>query len=127
MNASLHSPFHEVKRRISILLIASLLFSSGINASAFRTGIYYRGIRGRRYLRRTVYVQRIKNDKLRIYKEYGFPIHRYRVYAYGRIVEHWKYLEKGVEFIFDENSKLLETRHFWPENRRERIEKFPRY
>jgi len=113
-------------KRIIIFLLASSLLTSSLNASVLYMGVY-RGKRGRKYLRHVALVQKIKNDKLRVYKEYGFPVHRYRVYAYGRIVEHWKYLKKGVEFVFDENSNLIETRHFWPENRRERIERFPGY
>lgn len=113
------------RRIAALVLLSSLLFSS-VNAGTFYSTAY-RGKRVRRYLRHMALVQKIKNDKLGIYKEYGFPVHRYRVYGYGRIEEHWKYLEKGVEFVFDEDSNLIETRHFWPENRRERIERFPGY
>jgi hypothetical protein len=86
-----------------------------------------RGKKGRKYVRRFSLVENLQNDKRDIYDKYGFPIHRHREYAYGRIHEYWTYYEHGLEFVFDEDSNLLETNRFWPENRRERFERFPGY
>ena len=109
-------------RRLVLLLTLVVLLSTAAEAV-----IVGRGRRGRSYLRHVTYVQKLQNDKREIYNEYGFPVHRHREYAYGRIREHWTYYEHGLEFVFDEDSKLVETNKFWPENRRERIEAFPGY
>ena len=109
-------------RRIVLLLTLVVLLSTAAEAV-----IVGRGRRGRSYLRHVTYVQKLQNDKREIYNEYGFPVHRHREYAYGRIREHWTYYEHGLEFVFDEDSKLVKTNKFWPENRRERIEAFPGY
>ena len=87
----------------------------------------YRGKRGRRLLRHELLVKKWRNDKLSVYEEYGFPVHRLREEAYGRILEHWTYYEHGVEFVFDEDHNLVKTRTFWPEDRRARIERYPGY
>jgi hypothetical protein len=109
-------------RRLVLLLTLVALFSTAAEAV-----IVGRGRRGRSYLRHVTYVQKLQNDKREIYNEYGFPVHRHREYAYGEIREFWTYYEHGLEFVFDEDSNLVETNKFWPENRRERIEAFPGY
>ncbi|OQX85859.1 MAG: hypothetical protein B6D63_01345 [Candidatus Latescibacteria bacterium 4484_7] len=109
------------KRFVFTALILSLVATSADAVTIVM------GKRSRRYYRHALYVQKLKNDKLTIYKKYGYPVHRFRVYAYGEITEHWKYYAKGVEFVFDAKSKLVKTERFWPENRRGRIDRFPRY
>ncbi|MBU8923025.1 MAG: hypothetical protein KOO63_14500 [Bacteroidales bacterium] len=106
-----------VKRLILVLTLAALL---GSTAEAVTIN---RGKRGRRYLRHSLLESRLKNDKLTIYHDYGYPVHRLRVKGYGRVLEHWTYYEAGREFIFDEDSRLVETRKFWPEDRRERFKR----
>ena len=109
-------------RRLVILVALTALIATSADAV-----IVGRGKRGRKFFRYRLYAQKLQNDKRRIYNEYGFPIHRIREYAYGRIHEHWTYYEHGLEFVFDEESNLVETNTFWPEDRRERIEAFPGY
>ena len=109
-------------RRLVLLVALVALFTASTEATSV-----IRGKRSRRYARRLALVDKLEKDQLRIYKEYGFPVHRLRVYAYGRIREHWTYYEHGREFVFDDESNLVETHRFWPENRRERIERFPDY
>ena len=109
-------------RRLVLLLTLVALFATA--SEAVTVG---RGKRSRRFIRHRTYVQKLQNDKRQIYNEYGFPVHRHREYAYGEIREFWTYYEHGLEFVFDEDSNLLETNKFWPENRRERIEAFPGY
>jgi hypothetical protein len=110
------------KRLILLLALAALICTSG--AEAVTPG---KGKKGRKVLRYSYYAQFLQNDKLRIYEEYGYPVHRLREYGYGRILEHWKYYDLGLEFVFDDNSVLVDTNRFPPENRRERIELLPRY
>jgi hypothetical protein len=105
-----------VKRLILLLLLAALI-STASEAVTIR-----RGKKGRKYLRRLSLVDNLRNDKLRIYEEYGYPVHRVRVRGYGTVKEYWRYLEIGVEFVFDEDSNLIKRNRFWPENRRERFE-----
>jgi hypothetical protein len=106
-----------VKRLVFSLAVVAL-FASTLEATVIQ------GTRGRKLLRRQYLVKNWENDKLDVYREYGFPVHRYRVYGYGRVREHWKYNELGMEFVFDDESRLVKTHHFWPEDRRERFKRF---
>ncbi|MCK4539341.1 MAG: hypothetical protein KAV42_11140 [Candidatus Krumholzibacteria bacterium] len=106
-----------IKRLVLVLTLAALL---GSTAEAVTIN---RGKRGRRCLRYSMLESKLKNDKSTIYHDYGHPRHRIRVRGYGRVLEHWTYYEVGKEFIFDEDSRLVETRKFWPEDRRERFKR----
>ena len=110
------------KRIIILLALATLL-----GAAATEAVTLGKGMKGRKYLRHTYYVQNLRNDKLVVYEEYGYPVHRLREYGYGRVTERWTYHELGLEFVFDDDSNLVETNTFRPENRRERFERFPGY
>jgi hypothetical protein len=110
-------------RIILLVALAGLLCASAtVTATPRKTTP-----KSRKIMLYAYYSQFLQNDQLRIYEEYGYPVHRLREYAYGRILEHWKYYDAGLEFVFDENSALVETRQFPPENRRERMELFPGY
>jgi hypothetical protein len=108
-----------IKRLTLVILLAAVVVSSA-------EGSIYRGKRGRRNCKRTNLVLKFRNDKLKVYNEYGFPIHRIRVRGYGRVLEHWTYYEAGKEFIFDQDHKLVKVNRFWPEDRRARIESYNR-
>ena len=110
------------KKMMKRILIT--LFLITILASSSQAVVIVRGARGRSLFRNQYLVSQWENDKLRVYNEHGFPIHRYRVKGYGRVREHWKYYELGLEFIFDEESNLVETNRFWPEDRRERFKRY---
>jgi len=110
------------KRIIILLALATLL-----GATATEAVTPGKGKKGRKYLRHTYYVENLRNDKLAVYEEYGYPVHRLREYGYGRITERWTYYDLGLEFVFDDDSAIIEAKSFWPENRRERIERFPGY
>ena len=71
-----------------------------------------RGKRGRKYARRFSFGQNLRNDKLRIYDEYGYTPHRLGFKSGGRRTERWKYYEEGLEFLFDGEGNLLKTRRF---------------
>ena len=105
-----------------VLLLALVAFTSAATEAAV-----LRGKRLRSYTRHRLLVEKLEKDKLMIYKEYGYPRHRLREYAYGRIREQWTYYEAGRTFVFDDESNLVKTERFWPEDRRERIERFPDY
>jgi len=108
------------KRIILIMALAALL-----GATATEAVTPEKGKRGRKIFRQSYYVANLQNDKLAVYEEYGYPTHRLREYAYGEITESWTYYADGVEFVFDQDSNLIRTEKFSPENRRERFERFP--
>jgi hypothetical protein len=111
-----------IKRIILLMALAALL-----GATATEAVTPCRGKRGRKIFRQCYFVANLENDKLAVYEEYGYPVHRIREYAYGEITETWTYYADGVAFVFDQNSNLIRTDTFSPENRRERIEEFPGY
>jgi hypothetical protein len=106
------------KRLILVLTLAALL-STASEAVTIR-----RGKKGRKYLRRLSLVDNLQGDKLWVYEEYGYPVHRLRVRGYGKLEEHWTYYELGLEFVFDGESNLVKTKQFWPEDRRARIKNY---
>ena len=103
-------------RRLTLALVLIAIAATAVEATG------YRGKRGRRLCRQTYLVQQWKADKLRIYNEYGYPVHRLRVRGYGEVREHWTYYEFGKEFVFDEEHRLVDMKTFPPEDRRARIE-----
>ena len=76
---------------------------------------HWRGKKGRKYVRRMSLRQNLKGDKLVIYDTHGYTPHRLRFNAYGERTERWKYYSLGVEYVFDEESNLIDTRRFPPE------------
>jgi hypothetical protein len=107
-----------MSKRLALIVILVALVASTANAS------YYRGKKGRRYCRRQNLVLKFRNDKLRIYREFGFPVHRKRVRGIDSTLEHWTFYEAGREFIFDDDHNLVRTRKFFPEDRRERFKRW---
>ncbi|MFQ5510960.1 MAG: hypothetical protein ACE5EO_03840 [Candidatus Krumholzibacteriia bacterium] len=73
-----------------------------------------RGKKGRKYLRRFSLRENLTGDKLRIYDEHGYTPHRLGFNAAGRRTERWRYHSLGLEYLFDEESNLIATRHFPP-------------
>jgi hypothetical protein len=107
----------------AILLILGILVLCGAESfacdrlqSAQRTYPYgmeqWRGKRGRKYVRRMSLRENLTNDKLAIYDELGYTPHRLAYLFAGQRTERWKYYSLGLEFWFDENDRLIETREF---------------
>lgn len=69
-----------------------------------------RGKRGRKYLRHFLLQQNLKNDKKRVYDEYGWTPHRLRTDFAGKKTERWRYYSDGLEFTFDCDGNLIEER-----------------
>jgi hypothetical protein len=111
-------------RMVLLTVLAVLLVATAAEAMTLGEGARDKT---RAYFQHIFFVQNITNDKATVYEEYGYPIHRLRVYAYGAITEHWTYYADGVEFVFDQNDRLIRTERFWPENKRARFEEFPGY
>lgn len=105
-------------RRLALAIILASLVATNLQAGV------YSGQRGRALCRNAYLVRQWQGDKLEVYNQYGFPVHRLRVRGYGRVLEHWTYHEHGREFIFDQQHRLVEVKTFRPENRRERFERF---
>lgn len=108
-------------RRIVLLTVLATL----LGASVLEAAVVGKGKRGRNLLRAACYATQLQNDKLAVYEEHGFPVHRIRENFAGRITETWTYYELGLAFTFDEDSRIVETRTFRPEDRRENIIAFP--
>lgn len=111
-----------VKRIILLMALAALL-----GATATEAVTIGKGKRGRNLQRATYYRTQLQNDKLAVYEEYGYPVHRIRERFAGRVTERWTYYELGLEFTFDEESRIVETKTFLPEDRRDGIERFPAF
>ena len=105
-------------RRLTLIVLLTALVAGSADASI------YRGKRGRRYCRRQGLVLYLHSDALKIYDQYGYPIHRIRVRGIDETCEHWTFYEAGREFIFDEDQKLVRTRKFFPEDKRERFKRW---
>jgi hypothetical protein len=103
-------------RRLTLTFLLIVLVVGSADASI------YRGKRGRRYCRRQGLILYLESDALKIYEKYGYPIHRLRIRGIDSTQERWIYYEAGREFYFDEDQKLVRTRKFFPEDKRERIE-----
>jgi hypothetical protein len=103
-----------------------LLWVSGLvwvlAAPALADIIYYppqiTGARYRKNLRHDLYVKNLTGDKLDVYQEYGFPVHRVRENGYGQVREHWFYYEAGTEFVFNQCGDLVDTKGINEEHRR---------
>lgn len=75
-----------------------------------------RGKQGRKYVRHFLLRGALVGDKKKIFAQYGYTPHRLRSNFGSTITERWKYYKLGLEFTFDDDSNLIETRHFWPED-----------
>lgn len=91
-------------------------------APALAETIYYppqvTGKRYRKNVRHLLYVMNLAGDKKAVFDEYGYTPHRVRVNEYGYVREHWKYLDDGIEFVFDDCSNLVKTHSIPVEHRR---------
>lgn len=76
---------------------------------------YARGKRGRKYIRRFSLRANLTGEKQQALEEYGYTPHRLRVRSMGRITERWRYYSIGLELWFDEHGKIIDRRHFQPE------------
>jgi len=76
---------------------------------------YWRGEKGRKYVRRMSLRENLTNDKLLIYDCHGYTPHRLAFRFAGKVTERWTYHSLGLQYWFDGESRLIETRHFPPE------------
>lgn len=81
-------------------------------------GVSVTGRRHRKNLRHLMLAEKLKGDKKKVYDEYGYTPHRLRFSMAGKRSERWKYLELGLEFVFDGDDNLIETRTIFREYRR---------
>lgn len=111
-------------RKYFFILLGLLVYFSGsaITTAAASGGdhFYYkqvRGKRGRKYVRHFLLRKNLKGDKKKTFERYGFTPHRLRFNGAGKITERWRYYSEGLEFIFDDDSNLLESRTIKREDR----------
>jgi hypothetical protein len=118
-----HQGAQAMKRIVLFGLGLCILFcGDAFSGRLDRDGrIYYkplthvRGKKARKYVRRLSLRENLTGDKLVIFDTHGFTPHRLRFNVGGKRTERWKYYSLGVEYIFDEESKLISTRRFLPE------------
>ena len=124
-NNWIYSQGDQAMKKYFAILAGLLVLFTG-SAFAERTAtcggdtFYYkqvRGKKGRKYVRHFLLRENLKGDKKAIYEQYGFTPHRLRFDAAGKITERWSYYDEGLEFTFDADSNLLETREINREDR----------
>jgi hypothetical protein len=72
----------------------------------------------RKHIRYFLYGRNLTGDKKAIFDKYGWTPHRLRFNSTGRVTERWKYLDEGLEFVFDQKGNLIEERTIKVEHRR---------
>ena len=105
-------------KRLTLVVLLAALVAGSADASI------YRGKRGRKYCRREGLALYLHGDALKIYEQYGYPIHRLRIRGIDSTQERWTYYEAGREFYFNEDQKLVRTKKFFPEDKRERFNRW---
>jgi hypothetical protein len=108
-----------------LVIISGLLFIFAGSALADtcekakkRQGVSVTGIRHRKNLRHLMLAGNLQGDKKKVYKKFGFTPHRLRFDAAGKKTERWIYYDKGLYFLFDEASNLIEHREIPKEDLR---------
>jgi len=68
------------------------------------------GAKGRKQVRRALWLLLLGEDRLRVYEQEGFPRHRYRENYAGHTRELWNYPDSRTTYIFNESGNLIDTR-----------------
>ncbi len=76
---------------------------------------YWRGEKGRKYVRRMSLRENLANDKLFIYDKLGTPRTGSPTGSPASGPSGGSYYGLGLEYWFDEEGRLVDTRHFPPE------------
>lgn len=114
--------------RKHLILLSGLLlvFASSALAEKCKTrktnyGVSVTGVRYRKNVRHLLLAGKLKGDKKRVYEKHGFTFNRLRFDRAGKFTERWRYYKEGLEFVFDEDSNLIEKRTISKEDRRKGI------
>jgi len=101
-----------------VFLFAGSAFAETSAQYVGKYGVSVTGVRYRKNLRHLMLAGALKGDKKKVYSKFGYTPHRLGYSVAGERTERWKYLEHGLEFTFDDESNLIETRTIFKENRR---------
>jgi hypothetical protein len=101
-----------------LFLFAGSAFADDSKQCVGKYGVSVTGKRYRKNMRHLLLAEFLKGDKEKVFQKYGFTPHRLRYSKAGVSTERWKYLEKGVEFVFDADDNLIEKREIPVEHRR---------
>jgi hypothetical protein len=101
-----------------VFLFAGSAFADTSTKYVGKHGVSVTGKRYRKNLRHLMLAEYLKGDKKKVYDKYGYTPHRLRFSMAGKRTERWKYLELGLEFVFDDSSNLIEERTIYREDRR---------
>lgn len=114
-----------------LFILSGLLFlltgSAFADSSVQLVGKYGVSVTGKRYrknMRHLLLAEFLKGDKKEVFDQYGYTPHRLRFSKAGVRTERWKYLEKGLEFVFDSDDNLIDTRNIPTEHRRAWIDRY---
>jgi hypothetical protein len=114
----------KAMRKYLVILSGLLfLFAGSVSADTCkpkktRQGVSVTGKRHRKNLRHLMLAGNLQGDKKKIYHKFGYTPHRLRFDAAGEKTERWIYYQKGLYFLFDEESNLIEWREIPKEDRR---------
>ena len=104
-----------------LLWISTLVLAIGVPAIA--DDIYYApqvtGERERKNMRHILFIANLYGDMKAVYDEYGYTPHRIRINGYGEIRNQWTYYDRGLVFVFDQCSNLIEEGTVPVEHRRD--------
>ena len=101
-----------------IFLFVGSAFAETSKQYVGKYGVSVTGKRYRKNMRHLLLAEFLKGDKIKVFHKYGFTPHRLRYSAAGVRTERWKYLEEGLEFVFDADDNLIEKREIPIEKRR---------
>jgi hypothetical protein len=111
--------------RKHLIILSGLLFifagSAIAETSANYVGKYGVSVTGKRHrknLRHLLLAGNLKGDKKVVYKKFGYTPHRLRQTMAGETTERWLYLERGIEFVFDDDGNVIDKRRILKEDRR---------
>ncbi len=108
-------------KRILILFVCLGLAAAAGEARAATSGPSVIGKRARRQIRHFLYPRNLRGDKRVVYRRHGYTPHRLRINGLGRVREVWRYPDRGLQFTFDADGSLVESRRIPRERRREGI------
>ena len=101
-----------------LFLFVGSAFAETSKQCVGKYGVSVTGKRYRKNMRHLLLAEFLKGDKKKVFDKYGWTPHRLRYYAAGERTERWKYLERGIEFVFDADDNLVEKLEIPIEKRR---------
>ena len=93
-----------------LCIFAGSVFADTYETTKKQQGVSVTGKRYRKNVRHLTLAEELQGDKKKVCQEFGYTPHRLRFAAAGQITERWIYYDRGLVFLFDEDSNLIEQR-----------------